>query len=558
MENRVDFGVGQNGRLLDANPQVGGAGRLNYARPTSPLISGDWYASGLAGRGFSLHSYSPISDPTAFRGPLGSASLSAFRRDSVSVMSSPLDSGWLGQPYYDPSTTVPSVRFLQGWSAPSAREPGTPGGMGGPIKQRVDLQAQLHPSVTGLSPWTAAALPSSPFAPAERPWAAGTTSGLFGVEPPRLLLPTEPEVPWSRRWSEQRTPEDGTRRPAGREGESAPGQLRSPQEALSTPLSSALRPELYPRIGLVLPSGELLAWTGKPGLVLPEIEPGSEAIGPAGPRISDASVLPGFDLFTDLQLAVALLADPNAAWFDEMRKALRERPELAEKVDAQIARDAAQFLEQARNAPLRTLTGRGASALNDQLLKAESLMEIGHYSEAVDRYESARLIEPTNPLPLIGKGHALLAQGNYRSAALALLQGIELADRYPGVASLLFQRLDLTALMGGGEIVDIRRADLMRELEQRETPELRFLLGYLEYHTGDRQRGMENLKRAADNPRSGPTIGRYPTILEGGSGQLPPAPGPVEPHQVGGGLNLPLDQPETKPAEEWVVPPQTE
>ena len=98
--------IGQNGRLLDANTQIGGNG-LNATRPVSPLLSGNAVATGNVGRGFSLRSFSPIASPYAFGTGLGSGTLSAFRRDSVSVSDSSFSYGGLTpRVYYDPSQTV--------------------------------------------------------------------------------------------------------------------------------------------------------------------------------------------------------------------------------------------------------------------------------------------------------------------------------------------------------------------------------------------------------------------------------------------------------------------
>jgi hypothetical protein len=101
----------------------------------------------------------------------------------------------------------------------------------------------------------------------------------------------------------------------------------------------------------------------------------------------------------------------------------------------------------------------------------------------------------------------LLAAGEYMSAAVALVNGLE---RFPEMARF---QMDLTVLMGGGEIVDIRRSDIMKQLARNEDPQLRFLLGYLEINTGNRVSGMQNLERAAREARPGALISRYPAII---------------------------------------------
>jgi len=528
----------QMGRQLDANPMLGARG-VNSARPVSPLLQGNLYAQGVVGYGLSLRSPSPISDPLAFRASLGSAALSAFRRDSVSVGSNPLGLGGMNLPYYDISTTVPTVGFLQGFAGPTAPTGLASGAPNQRLQTRLDLrispQTEERPAaMPGLGQqWTGPGGTPTSMVP---PWAAAsdlkkllpellaTSSSLFGTESPLQSLGAVDQPPW---WSRLREPpKDATlTRPLNpRLDIRQDFRLLKPEEVLATPLNQVLRPELYAPVGVGGPGGEVLTYTGKLGLVLPPREEGPP--GPMLPRPSlvDASVLPGFDVLTDMKLALALEAEPNAPWFNELRQAVREHPELLQQAEEIARLNAQEFVARVLQTPLRSMTGQGPSAVNDQMLKAESLMDIGHYAEAADRYEAARVLDPTNPLPLLGKGLALLAQGNYQSAAQTLIQGIALADRTPGLAGVLLRRLDLMALMGGGEIIDIRRADLMQQLELREVPELRFLLGFLEYHSGDRQRGLENLKRAADNPHADALIGRYPTLLEGQTAPLRPEP----------------------------------
>jgi hypothetical protein len=556
VDRSVNLGVQQTGRLLDVNPQVGGSGQ-NYYRPMSPLMVGNLSAAGLAGRGQSLRSYSPILDPTAFRGSLGSASLYGFRRDSVGVLSSSLGTGSLAQPYFDPSTTVPTAGLLQGLSGFA---PGRGGAGAKPLDLRLSTRMDLGGG--GMPPPEPGFLsPQGAPGPVPQPWveaaSRATMSSIFGPgAPPRLPLASE-RPPWGRTTPEMGAPGDAT---VG--GERINERIGGLPGGMAQPFGGLLRNDLYPHVGPVSPSGAAVT-TVQPGLILPEREP----VRPKAttPRILDASVMPGYDVFTDMQLALTLLSDPNASWYREMSTAVREQPELAQQVNKQALENSQAFVQKMLHTPLKTLTGPGPSAVNDQLLKAESLMDIGHYAEAADRYEAAHQMTPTNPLPLIGKGHALLAAGNYRSEALAALEGLTIADRTPGLAGVLFRRLDLTSLMGGGEIVDIRRADIMQQLEQRETPELRFLLGYLEYHAGDREHGLENLKRAAENPRAGELIARYPALLEGELPEAPPAePTYLQPEELeptGPLLPEPRLQPTSGPAagllkEELVLPPR--
>jgi hypothetical protein len=544
----------QTGVSLDRNPQLGGAG-FNYTRPASPLLAGNAIASGVASGGMSFRGFQPIPDPTAFQAPLGSAALSDFRRDSVSIASPALGSAPYGQTFYDPSTTVPTVNMLESLAGVRAVDagPGSPYSLNLRIQTRINPQTGLAAQIVGLQPPATPASPQAPLTPVTASLA--TTSSIFGTEIPRAPMPPGSELPWRRGLPDQTREQGPGRENQGTEPEP---ELPGVSELLSRPLGGPLRTQLDERMDTVLAQNQSPAAVHT-GLVLPP-EPTAEAVLPATPRTVDVQLLPGFDIFTDMRLALAMMSNPNAPWLDEIRRVLRERPDLTGELGEEATQDPAEFLDHMLHTPLRTLAGAGSSALNDQMLKAESALSIGHFAEASDRYEAAHLIDPSNPLPLIGKGHALLAQGNYLSAAVALTQGIELADRTPGLVSALLNRLDLKALMGGGEVIDIRRADIMRRLEREEDPSLRFLLGYLEYHSGDKAHGLENLKRAAENPRAGMIIARYPALLRA---ETTPAPsGGAASGETRSGSPRPEDLPRravsSRPAGELVVPPRSE
>jgi hypothetical protein len=527
LNTAVDMRATQSGRLLDANPSVLG-GRYNAARPSSPLLGGNYYAAGLARRGASLRIADPIPASTAFRGTLGSSSLSAFRRDSVSISDPSYDSGLYIQPYYDPASTVGSVGFLRGF-APYASTGVTPGR----IDTRIIPQTSLTAQIVGLQ-----------TTPQRDP---GTDSGIFGLQvPSRTAYKIEqPRFPWDQpinadlpqtQSERQQMLED--MRPMNQDGT---GELWP----LSTPLDIILDAERRARTGLttgsMLPSDALVGFPredARPGLILPprgEREPTPSAA-TSIPPISDPSLLPGFDMFNTLQMAVSLSANGDAAWLDDLTAAMQQKPELSEQIPEEALSDAEQFIKRLLDEPLRTFIGGGPSGVNNELLKAEGLMELGRYQEAADHYQMASIIDPQNPLPYMGRGHALLAQGEYRSAAFEILRGLQ---RYPEITRF---SLDLTSLMGGAEVIDIRRADIMKRLAQRESPELRFLLGYLEYHSGDRERGLANLDRAAKNPRAGSFVARYPDLLRG-TEPPPPPKIPLPGERPEPEIELPIPQP---------------
>lgn len=576
--------VGQDGRLFDANPQVGG-GRVNLPRPGAGAnLPGNYQATGNARFGQSLRSYSPISDPSAFRAPLGSASLSSFRRDSVSTAdayggygggnygagnyygggySGALPGVGRSQPYYDPSRTVATPTILNSQplglplttGLPQNRAPGSidsgPGLVGvpgtrDPQDQRLDwrVNAKVDPNVATGQP--------------SYRWQG--TSSIFGMRPPTITPPirriddqfnnasaVNPRggLTDAVRPATNLTPMGEDRRPPGT------SPIGSPADLVASGRNPPAIPNQRPTILPPQPTAAVASAGGQRDGARPGMTPGA----PPPPRIMDPSLLPGFDAFTDMRLALALVRDPGASWFEEMKNSIRDNPSAAVQQQEVAQLKADDFINRVLKAPLRSFVGPGASALNNEMLKAESLMQIGQYYDAAGRYDAARTIDPNNPLPYMGKAHALLAAGEYYSAAVALVAGLE---RYPDVARF---QIDLQSLVGGGEIVDIRRADIMERLKDNEDPRLRFLLGYLEYHSGNRDMGMKNLERAAAAVEAGSIVADYPKLLRGES--RPPVPRGLQPRRSGGANPsgvapsgpLPAPSPATPPAQPGTAQP---
>ncbi len=510
--------IQQTGRLFDANPQIGGS-RYNsiVGRPVSPLLEGNAMAAGQLGRGMSLRSVSPIPAWNAFRAPLGSGTLSNFTRDSVSTGQAYAPGGGLvPRLYFDPSRTVPTAGFLQGYYGSTPRfgvnttgRP-TPGGSAG-VNPWGGTQYGAPPAPRSRLPGEPRSLYDVP------PVNNALTASIFGVNRPGLPGPLSGNgaTGLPKRWGTPPRVPVPTEPDQGEAAAGGPLDLRLWLDQTPEP------PRAYLDVFSQGQASDLLRDTADagrgfaPGIISPgvPVPDRAEQAAQAGanralqPRAGALSMLPGHDVFTDMRLALELRRNPQAPWLREMSGAQAASPTLGQQRQEAAAEQTSRFLARVLTAPLTSFVGEAASPLNDALRRAEAAMELGRYREAIRHYDRAAAADPVNPLPLIGRGHALLAAGEYVSAAVSLITGLR---RYPDLGSF---RIDLTALMGGGEIVDIRRSDLMRRLAAREDPYLRFLLGYIEVNTGMPDAGLRDLERAASRAEPGSVIRTYTEIV---------------------------------------------
>jgi tetratricopeptide (TPR) repeat protein len=533
----AQYQIDTGGRLFDANPQLYG-GRYNaYVRPVPPLVGGNPFATGNVGRGMSLRSFSPIHVPGELHVPLGTSSLSNFIRDSVSVADQAVPLGGLAPlPFIDPALTAPTASYLRGlydfqpiYPAQVPTETGS-----------VAMSPFRDVLPYGSPPQWPRGLESTTRRPDESigmPLNTELSSTIFGLEPPGLPGPLA-ERSWqppSTYLPEMKADEFGSElSPPSVAGTQEPLDFRVwptlPVEPGPTALDIAMQEDatrlLTERPVPTLPLAEEIAAT--PWTDLHPQEPGA-AGGQLGPELPsaagglyDPTAVLGKDVFTDMQLALELALNPQADWLTRMSseaglrqverspfspESATETPELAMERQARAAEATEEFLTRMFEMPLQTFVGEAGTAVNEELRKAEAAMDRGRYYDAVQCYERVRQLDPANPLALIGKGHALLAAGEYVSAAVSLIRSFE---QFPEMARF---DVDLMALLGGGEIVDIRRADLMKQLARHEDPRLRFLLGYIEIHTGQRELGLKNLDRAAQEAQPDSLIHRYPEMI---------------------------------------------
>ena len=584
------------GRALDANPQLGSAGR-NRPVPHFVPNSTNYLITGNVTGGRAFRGFSPIRDSSQLFVGLPSSALTNFRRDSVSVADvtaglSPLD----GRPYFAPEQTVtnagaigaglnqlgssrprspfvvpraPARRVLpDGFESLTDPRPrgdllalppliGTygPVGVGGAFDPYgVATRRLTRPSLAASLPWPVDPLPS--IVPTYPTQPLGHQPGYPGAE---LALPlgrrlTEPgRAEWPGDAVTELDPGLNSRL------SSAPFNTRLESQIDTLPFAAgALPPAAMPiETALALtgtavregftggsqPAG-LGAQSGSSGFArFPGISRrGLPTLGITGRTALDETVQPPTrstrNLMDDVlgvdSRAPFGFAGPTGLATDEA--AGRSRPQLigearsrddAETVPrfgpglsrpirqtasrAELNRRRTERLEALLDRPLQSLESTEKGPIDAYLQAAEARLDAGEYYRAASRYDRARVIDPRDPRPLLGKGHALIGAGDYLSAAHHLQRGILL---FPGIDRL---QLDLLAMMPHEAVLERRRADLEQrlagELASADRVRLRFLLGYIELYSGLDAFGRRNLSIAAEEAPAESFMRRVPTLL---------------------------------------------
>ncbi|MBX3395281.1 MAG: tetratricopeptide repeat protein [Phycisphaerae bacterium] len=536
------------GRALDANQQVGSGGfnqpvsgqyRFDYGLRANEIITGN--VSGLG----AFQGFSPIGANNAFRIGLPSAELARFRSTTVGlpeIQSGRLDFG--PGSYYDPQQIISDAGVISrgmnsvggsNLSSPYRRPPL-------PFEQNMSQQFVLPDSTDRRLQNNTTFTPSirqRPIAPETNTdttippislprYDLAAQSSLFGIPPiggdrnrPSPTLPFnplsgQPNSLLSARMrggpNDQRIASDeplgGTGIPRPPLG---PGEIPKPQDLQfgSTPASGDL-----PR-GPVGPNGEPLA-------------PGSSNSGPVGgdqysqmlaavtaaqqsgirhiglfARTTESNVTNASD-----RSATGMAQSPNETDGAATQPPSPPTPSDSRRAIAELA-SAARWSRAELDQPIRTFTSAFRGQFNEYMAAAESALKLGKYYDAARYYELANAIDGDNPLPLLGRGHALAAAGDYISAVGSIERGIE---RFPQIAAF---RIDLPSITGRPDAYDIRRADLEKRLEGADDYRFRFLLGYLELYSGLDERGLRDIERAARMAPNGSAIPTFYNLLTG-------------------------------------------
>ncbi len=126
---------------------------------------------------------------------------------------------------------------------------------------------------------------------------------------------------------------------------------------------------------------------------------------------------------------------------------------------------------------------------DELMLKAERMLNQEKYFEAADEYQAALVLQPKNPLALVGRGHAQLGAGLYESAAWDLKY---LFTNKPELTSLRYQLGQFMAVKRQEELLK----NLMTLTVKKDAGNTAsFLYCYLCYQTGREDLMKQELDR---------------------------------------------------------------
>jgi tetratricopeptide (TPR) repeat protein len=138
--------------------------------------------------------------------------------------------------------------------------------------------------------------------------------------------------------------------------------------------------------------------------------------------------------------------------------------------------------------PHKDIESLSEAKFNQYILAAQTYLKQGKFYRAADSYGLASVYKKDDPAAYAGRGQALFAAGEYISSALFISRAIELSAAYAQGKN------DLVTLLGDGDKLEGRIADVEEWLKRSDVAELQFLLGYVYYQIGK----LNEAKRAID------------------------------------------------------------
>ena len=522
-------------RVGEASNQAGSGG-YNLRIPDFEPGTANLYITGNVTGGRAFQGDSPINDPFSFGTDLPSSALSNFRRDSMSLSDVLVGrTAGVASPFYSRERTTTSLSTLSaGFSQyganlgqdsyliPQSTSPYTMYRFGTPYAPEMGKSTWLTPLAPGQT--SGVNLQANAFLRPVNTYGldAGGAESLYnrGLEVAplgsELLVPAVPTSETLGDRLDQTMPFDLTANPwavdlLAREADGIPTDA-DPAAVDGLGQRDALTGRvLLPELEAVLPATPQTAEVGEPAGQTAGA--GDLPAGPSGTAGGLVAFAPtGADVYQDMIAAEELLADLRQHSADA-GASIAALPSLSGQY-AEAVTAARKVMEE----PPDTYAGTANTAVQEYLRTAEALLRDGKYYQAESVYERARIIDRRNPLILLGQAQAMLAAGEYYSAAQHLARAIQM---YP---SLAFFKFDLAKFVTEPDLLEKRRADLESRLEGSEDYRFRFVLGYLEYYTGLREYGLENLRLAAEQaPEDSGVVLWYEALSSESPGGAAPA-----------------------------------
>jgi hypothetical protein len=160
---------------------------------------------------------------------------------------------------------------------------------------------------------------------------------------------------------------------------------------------------------------------------------------------------------------------------------------------AEISAEASRIM-----GPYNSFQSLSKAKFKQHMGEAQEHLKAGRYYRAASSFSLALIYQADNPRALAGRGHALLAVGEYVSSSLFLSRALEVSPEY------LQTKVDLAAVLGGENKLADRIADIEQWLARSDSSQLQFLLGYVYYRTGQLFRAKQAIdaayKKTPDSP----------------------------------------------------------
>ena len=145
---------------------------------------------------------------------------------------------------------------------------------------------------------------------------------------------------------------------------------------------------------------------------------------------------------------------------------------------------------------------------NQHFQAAQGYLKAGRYYAAADSFALASIYKLDEPLCFAGRGHALLAAGEYISSALFLSRALEIAPGY------VRTKIDLANMLGGENKLESRIAEIKEWAGKSNSGKLEFLLGYVYYRMGRLNQAKQAIEAAYEKMPNSSAVGVVKKAVE--------------------------------------------